>query len=140
MTAESAAPAPADGLREQKTSGHQSNATDGQTEQCADPEAKSGVGGQTSGLVARLHWAANYYAPLGPIVDLFREAAAAIASRPPPIVSGDERDAERFRFWFSPVAKSIDLIEYMRGVHEAWSLDQWRAYCDAAIAQTKELP
>lgn len=49
----------------------------------------------------------------------------------------DARDAARFRFWFSPDAKTIDVHEYSRGVTLKWSLDHWRGFVDTAMAKEK---
>lgn len=49
-------------------------------------------------------------------------------------------DAARFRFWFSPTAKHVDINRYLQGVREGWDLDQWRVYCDDAARNAKEDP
>lgn len=49
-----------------------------------------------------------------------------------------EKDAARLEFWFSPDAKVVDINEYMKGIREKWSVDQWRNYIDAAIDEAME--
>ena len=39
-------------------------------------------------------------------------------------------DAERFQWWMSNEPKSVDIQEYLLGIRERWTLDQWRAYVD----------
>ena len=41
-----------------------------------------------------------------------------------------EADAERFRFWFGPEPRSFDINRYLEGVHDEWTLEQWRTFCD----------
>lgn len=45
------------------------------------------------------------------------------------------RDAARFDWYFGPnVLKPADFMsEYLRGVREQWTPDQWRAAIDAAM-------
>ena len=46
-------------------------------------------------------------------------------------------DAERFVWWFSDTEKSgVYINEYLRGVREHWTLDQWRASIDTARKDT----
>jgi len=45
----------------------------------------------------------------------------------------DEKDAARFRWWFSPTPKAHYLLEYQKGLRERWSLDEWRISIDAAM-------
>ena len=49
-----------------------------------------------------------------------------------------EKDAARLEFWFSPDAKVVDINEYMKGIREKWSVDQWRNYIDAAKGASHE--
>lgn len=49
-----------------------------------------------------------------------------------------EADAERFVFWFSDAPK--DVNEYLKGVREHWTTDQWRAWIDAALAAPVKYP
>jgi hypothetical protein len=42
-------------------------------------------------------------------------------------------DAERFRWWFSSVDKSAFVSEYLCGVREGWSLNEWRIALDSAM-------
>ena len=49
----------------------------------------------------------------------------------------DAEDAKRFRWWFGPLdvdAKSKFVLPYIEGCTKGWSLDQWRAAVDAAMA------
>lgn len=42
-------------------------------------------------------------------------------------------DAERFRWWFSSEPKPGEFVnEYLDGVRQNWSLDQWRMAIDRA--------
>lgn len=41
-------------------------------------------------------------------------------------------DAERFAWWFSDIDKKEFIKEYLRGVREKWTLEQWRSAIDAA--------
>lgn len=50
----------------------------------------------------------------------------------------DDQDAVRFAWWFSAEGKEAFLTEYLRGVREGWSLDQWRAAIDKAMQQQDE--
>jgi len=43
------------------------------------------------------------------------------------------QDAERFIWWFSDIDKGDFLNEYMRGMREHWTLDQWRIAIDRAM-------
>jgi len=50
----------------------------------------------------------------------------------------DALDAARFRWWMSDAPKPPEFMnEFLRGVREGWSLDQWRALVDAARRQPK---
>lgn len=41
------------------------------------------------------------------------------------------KDAERFRWYMSDAPKPPTAInDYLTGVREHWTLDQWRAWCD----------
>ena len=41
-------------------------------------------------------------------------------------------DAERFIWWFSDAEKGTYINDYLQGIREHWTLDQWRASIDAA--------
>ena len=47
-----------------------------------------------------------------------------------------QADARRFAYWFSNEQKPGKLLtDYLDGVREKWSLDQWRAAIDAAMKE-----
>jgi len=49
----------------------------------------------------------------------------------------DAEDAKRFRWWFGPLdvdAKGKFVLPYIEGCTNNWTLDQWRAAVDAAMA------
>jgi hypothetical protein len=46
----------------------------------------------------------------------------------------DAEDANRFRWWFGPEDKVIVALPYFDGCTKGWTLDQWRAAVDAAMA------
>ena len=46
------------------------------------------------------------------------------------------RDAARFNWYFGRTGKeSVFVGEYMRGIREGWTPDQWRAAIDAAMSE-----
>lgn len=51
---------------------------------------------------------------------------------PAPVEANPHPDTERFDYWFGPDSKHSDINEYLRGVREGWTADQWRAWIDAA--------
>lgn len=59
-----------------------------------------------------------------------RKAAAILRDQHP--------DTARFDYWFGPAAKPVDINEYLRGVREGWSADEWRNWIDAARNAGKE--
>lgn len=49
----------------------------------------------------------------------------------------DERDAARFVWWVSNAPKPPEFMtDFMRGMREQWTVDQWRAATDAAMSST----
>jgi hypothetical protein len=43
----------------------------------------------------------------------------------------DAEDARRFVWWFDDSPKPPNMMnEFLQGVREHWTLDQWRAHCD----------
>lgn len=66
------------------------------------------------------------------IANLLDRAIAALQS-----AAQDRKDAELFAWYFSTKPKFQFLNDYMEGMREDWSLDQWRAAITAAM-QTKE--
>lgn len=53
-------------------------------------------------------------------------------SLPTPVEAKPHPDKELFDYWFGPQIKHFDISEYLRGVSEGWTADQWRAFIDAA--------
>jgi len=53
------------------------------------------------------------------------------------VQSAERSDADRFRFWFSLEAKSVDINEYIRGVRDGWNLDQWRSFVDDCMGRNE---
>jgi hypothetical protein len=50
-------------------------------------------------------------------------------------------DNARFEWWFSEAhgaAKAAFLTEYIRGIQDRWTLDQWRAAIDAGMRPADE--
>ena len=47
----------------------------------------------------------------------------------------DAKDVARLEWYFGPSDKKDWLNTYMRGVREGWSVGQWRAAIDAAMAE-----
>ena len=47
----------------------------------------------------------------------------------------DAEDAARLEWYFGPSDKKDWLDTYMRGMREGWSVGQWRAAIDAAMAK-----
>jgi hypothetical protein len=43
-----------------------------------------------------------------------------------------DADTARLEYYFSPGCR-LDINGYMQGVREGWTVDQWRAYIDAAM-------
>ena len=61
------------------------------------------------------------------------ERSAAVRTLKPTL---SEQDAIRFCWWFSTDdarRKGAFVPQYMRGLREGWSLDQWRAAIDKAM-------
>jgi hypothetical protein len=52
----------------------------------------------------------------------------------------DAEDAKRFRFWFGPADKESMALPYIEGCTKGWTLDQWRAAVDAAMAGVSVTP
>jgi hypothetical protein len=44
-------------------------------------------------------------------------------------------DTRRFEWFFGPTDKSLHIPNYIRGAAEGWTVNQWRAWCDKAIAE-----
>jgi hypothetical protein len=82
-------------------------------------------------LIARLreHGPGNRADDYGRLAALAQIAARALESA--------ERDARRMEWFFGPADKSAWLTEYMRGMRDGWTVEQWRAAIDAAIAARK---
>lgn len=85
-----------------------------------------------SGLsVDQLEWKESV---LAIIKELKREANALREK-----LAGEEKDAERFRWYFEWTVKGENFVAaYMRGMNEHWTLDQWRSAIDAARQEVKE--
>jgi hypothetical protein len=66
------------------------------------------------------------------------QARAALSSSTVQQVGADALDAARFAWYFSfdpAIHKSQEFMRaYMEGMRDCWSLDQWRAAIDAAMA------
>ena len=44
-----------------------------------------------------------------------------------------EKDKALVEWYFSPKPKFGFLNEYLQGIHQGWTVDQWRARCHAAM-------
>jgi hypothetical protein len=44
-----------------------------------------------------------------------------------------EKDAARFQWFLGDAEKAYWLVDYLQGVSEHWTLDQWRISIDAAM-------
>ena len=44
-----------------------------------------------------------------------------------------ENDKALVEWYFSPKPKFGFLNEYLQGIHQGWTVDQWRACCHAAM-------
>lgn len=44
-----------------------------------------------------------------------------------------ERDARRMEWFFGPSDKLLYMQNYLLGIREKWTVDQWRASIDAAM-------
>jgi hypothetical protein len=80
------------------------------------------------------------YRNLGPengvhCADCYDHYKAMLKAAPAP-PSTDAKDSERFDWYFGPDSvKFLDFMaQYLKGMHERWSPDQWRTAIDAAIA------
>lgn len=51
------------------------------------------------------------------------------------------RDAARFVWWFSDSQKPPNMLnEFLQGVREHWTVDQWRIHCDRWMVKSQANP
>lgn len=60
---------------------------------------------------------------------------------PPSEAELNEEDAERFRWFFGASDKTYECIgEWLVGVRERWTVDEWRSWCDDWVEFEKDGP